>query len=170
MSALDGSTWVGSWADFRGNIDYWQLFQSGQFIQLSAVREVSEHQWRGTLQEQAISNLRHLAVEWEKVPGYISLVNLVYTITEYFEFAARISQAGVYQGNIDIAIELNGAKGFMLTTGFDRMWLLPCAASDDHLSKTWCVSSEGLLAGSAEHSLKSNSVAMRMLRLDRPKP
>lgn len=153
-----GSQWVGSWANFMGSIEYWQLFQSGQFIHFAAVREATESQWRDKLQTQTMSHLRHLKdIAWDAVPGFISLVNLVYTITEYFEFAARICQAGVYRGNIDISIELHGVKGYMLTTEYDRMWLLHCAATEDHFAKTWRVSTEELLAGSAEHSLKAIS-------------
>jgi hypothetical protein len=153
-----GSQWIGSWANFMGSIEYWQLFQSGQFVHFAAVREATERQWRDKLQQETISHLRHLRnIDWDGVPGYISLVNLVYTITEYFEFAARIAQAGVYQGNIDISIELHGAKGYLLTTEWDRSWSEYRAASDNHLSKTWRVSSEELLAGSAEHSLKAIS-------------
>ena len=149
-----GSNWVSSWANFMGNIEYWRLFQSGQFIHFSALREATERQWRIKLQEQTVSHLRHeQGIDWDIVPGFVSLVNLVYTITEYFEFAARICQSGVYQGNLDISIDLNGAKGFVLTTEWGRIWRQYCAASENHLTKTWRVSSEKLIAGSLEHSL-----------------
>ncbi len=155
---IRGSQWIGSWANFMGSIEYWQLFQSGQFVHFAAVRETTERQWRDKLQQQTISHLRHMRdVDWDTIPGYISLVNLVYTITEYFEFAARICQAGVYQGNIDITIGLHGAKGYLLTTDWDRMWTQYCPASSNDLDKSWQVSSEALLAGSAEHSLKAIS-------------
>lgn len=151
-----GSHWVGSWVNFMGCIEYWQLFQSGQFVHLSAVREVTESQWHAKLQQETISHLRHMSnTDWDAVPGFISLVNLVYSITEYFEFAARICQAGVYHGNIEIAIGLHGANGFVLTTGVDRMWTRYCPASSNELNKSWQLSSEALLAGSAEHSLKA---------------
>ncbi len=101
-----------------------------------------------------MSHLKHHSdTAWNVVPGYISLVNLVYSITEYFEFATRICQAGVYRGNLDISLDLNGVKGHLLTT--DWMLRQHCAASEDHLSKTWHISSEGLIASSSEHSLKA---------------
>lgn len=158
QGAVRGSRWIGSWANFLGSIEYWQLFQSGQFVHFAALREATERQWRDKLQAETISHLRHLKhVDWEAIPGYVSLVNLVYTITEYFEFAARICQAGVYQGTIDISIEINGAKGYVLTTDMNRVWTEYCALSDNRLSKTWQVPSESLLAGSAEHSLRAIS-------------
>jgi hypothetical protein len=151
-----GSQWVGSWANFMGSVECWQLFQSGQFVHFAALREATESQWRGKLQEQTMSHLRHQRdIEWDSIPGYVSLVNLVYTLTEYFEFAARVCQAGVYKGIIDVTIELHGAKGYLLTTDWNRSWHQYCAASDDHLSKSWHVATEKLIAGSSEHSLKA---------------
>lgn len=151
-----GSQWIGSWANFMGSIEYWQLFQSGQFIHFAALREATEGQWRDKLQHDTQSHLRHNRdIVWNAVPGYISLVNLVYSITEYFEFAARICQAGVYRGNLDISLDLTGVKGFLLTTDWNRMWRQHCVASEDNLSKTWNVFSESLIAGSLDHSLKA---------------
>ncbi len=76
-----------------------------------------------------MSHLRHMRdIDWNAIPGYVSIVNLVYTITEYFEFAARICQAGVYQGNLNISIELHGAKGYLLTTDWNRSWHDWCCA------------------------------------------
>lgn len=153
---LHGSNWVGAYADFMGSIESWRLFQSGQFIHYAAVREASEHQWREKLQNDTMSHLRHRSdIDWNSVPGYVSLTNLVYTITEYFEFAARICQAGIYRGILEIKLELHGAKGFLLTTDWSRSWHQYCPASDDYLGKTWSIATEDLVAGSADHSLKA---------------
>lgn len=151
-----GSNWIGSWADFMGSMEYWQLFQSGQFAHFAALREATEIEWRDKLQRDAKSHLGSLKnIDWSAVPGYISFVNLIYTITEYFEFAARICQAGIYQGNLEIAIGSTGVKGFMLTTDWSRMRRQQCVASEGKLNKTWSVSSESLVSDSLEHSLKA---------------
>jgi len=71
-----------------GSIEYWHLYQSGQFVHFAALREATDRQWKEKLQQDTMSHLRHCAdIVWNAVPGYISLVNLVYTITEHFEFA-----------------------------------------------------------------------------------
>lgn len=151
-----GSHWVGSWANFMGSIECWQLFQSGQFVHFAALRETTERQWHGKLQQETMSHLRHMTnLDWDAIPGYVSLVNLVYTITEYFEFAARVCQAGVYEGNLNITIDLNGAKGYLLTTDWNRMWRQYCVANEDYFGKTWNVSSDSLIASSLEHSQKA---------------
>lgn len=151
-----GSNWIGSSVSFRGNIEYWRLYQSGQFIHFAAVREAAEHEWRAKLQRETMSHLSYRDdIDWDAVPGYISLVNLVYTVTEYFEFAARICQAGVYRGGLDVSLELTGAKGFVLTTDWNRAWSEYRVATDDRLRKAWRLSSNELIVGSAEHSLKA---------------
>lgn len=153
-----GSNWIGSWTCFMGQIEYWRLYQSGQFVHLAAVHEATQNRWREQLHEQTMSHLRHRDdINWNAIPGYISLVNLVYTVTEMFEFAARICQAGVYRGNLDISLELDGIKGYVLTTEWNRAWRQFCAATDNRLAKTWRVPSDGLIAGSADHSLKAIS-------------
>ncbi len=153
---LHGSNWIGSLASFHDNIEYWRLFQSGQFIHLSAVDEAANRGWHEKAKETTKSHLQHMKdVDWDKVPGFISIINMVYTITEIFEFAARMCQAGVYKGTLDITVEMHGIKGFVLTTDWERAWWKYCAAGDDHLSKTWQISTESLIAGSAEHSMKA---------------
>ncbi len=99
--------------------------------------------------------------ECQSVPGYISLINLVYIATEIFEFAARICQAGVYRGNITITIELNGIKGYLLTTDFDRAWSQYCPASENHFGKTWQVSNEGLISASGRLLPECDCLARR---------
>jgi len=156
MERTQGSHWVGSSVHVMGNIEYWRLFQSGQFIHFAALREASESGWRRKLHEQTMSHLRHYQdINWDSIPGYVCLTNLVYTVTEHFEFAARVCQAGVYQGNLDVTLELRRAKGYLLTTDWDRCWQQYYAASDNHLSKTWHVSTEKLIADSSEHSMKA---------------
>jgi len=151
-----GSNWIGSWADFMGCIEYWRLYQSGQFAHVAAVREAVEGNWRQRLQQDTMSHLHHRTdIDWNAIPGYISLVNLIYNVTEYFEFAARICQAGVYRGGLDVSLELQGIKGFVLTTDWNRAWSDYRCATDDRLRKTWHLSTEILVAGSVEHSRKA---------------
>jgi len=40
-----GQNWVASWADFMGHVEYWRLFQSGQFLHLFKMLEATEA-WR----------------------------------------------------------------------------------------------------------------------------
>jgi hypothetical protein len=88
------ANYVASSDEFRGHLEYWRAFMSGQFLYLSGVREATEPGWKEKLAHSAQN--RVLVTEdfdWSRVPGFIDVVNLVYTITEFFEFAARYVQA-----------------------------------------------------------------------------
>jgi hypothetical protein len=79
----------------------------------------------------------------------------VYRFTEIFEFAARLSQHGVYSGSVSISISISGIKGYVLTPGWDRAWSEYRAPTVDVLESTWTVKSTDLIGGSADHSLRA---------------
>ena len=149
----NGKNWVASWSSFMGQREYWRFYQSTQFLHLFSVREATEEGWRGKLQAQTASHLTHIDTDWNKVPGFISLLNFIFCATEIIEFAARLCQAEVYKGEVDITIQLNRVKGFVLTTEWDRAWFEYYTASEDSLGKTWRIDSGALIADSAQHSL-----------------
>lgn len=147
-----GNTWVASWCAFRGHTEYWRLYQSGQFIHLYSVREATEPGWKEKLAAGARAQCIE-KIDWTNVPGFISFENFIYGVTEIFEFAARLSQRGLYKGQLEIAIAVKGIKGFVLTTGPERCWSKYHAASADLIENSWKISSDELVASSAQKSL-----------------
>ncbi|OGQ06121.1 MAG: hypothetical protein A2W61_02320 [Deltaproteobacteria bacterium RIFCSPLOWO2_01_44_7] len=150
-----GKDWVGSWSLFGQHSEYWRFYQSGQFLHFLGVRESVDLGWRQKLENLTKGHLEHLTIDWTKVPGYISILNFLYTVTEIFEFAARMCQKGVYKGKILITIEIKGIKGFILTTEWNRAWFDCYAASEDILGKTWELDSTDLVTESPVHSLNT---------------
>jgi hypothetical protein len=151
-----GNNWIASWSDFMGHYEYWRFYQSGQFIYLSSVREVTETEWRKKLEADMKSHLSYMRdINWETVPGYISIVNFVYNITEIYEFAARLCQAQVYSGTLNIKIELKGIKGFVLSAPWDRVWHSYYSASENDLATTNDFATDTLVASSKDAALKS---------------
>jgi len=149
-----GTNWVASWSSFRGHLEYWRFYQSAQFLHLFSVREATEEGWREKLQAQTASHLSHMQnINLDKVPGFISMLNFIFCVTEIIEFATRLCQAEVYKGEVKISIQLNKIKGFVLTTDWDRFWDEYCAAGEDVLGKTWTIGSGALIADSAQYSL-----------------
>lgn len=149
-----GETWIASWVDFNGHIEYWRFYQSGQFIHLFSVQEAQLAPWRAELQRAA--SFHALGPEdWDSVPGYFSLLSFLYHVTEVFEFAARLAQRGIYTGEIEVSIELKGIKGFVLTPDLDRAWSGTRRASQDKLGHTWVMPSSELVAKSPEASLQA---------------
>lgn len=113
-----GSNWVASWSEFGGRNEYWRLYQSGQFLHLFSVEEATNPEWRKELQAITKSHLGWGSLkefDWSAVPGFISIRNFLYTITEIFEFAARLCERGLYKDAVAISIELKDIKGFVLT-------------------------------------------------------
>ena len=89
------------------------------------------------------------------VPGFISYLNLLYRVTDIFEFAARLCQKGIYSGGVRVAIELNDIKGYILMMDPTRLWRTAGhgPAGDQTVGKIWTFDSAELVAASKERSL-----------------
>jgi Putative DNA-binding domain len=146
-----GNNWVASWTAFITEREYWRLYQSGQFVHLHAVEEAMNERWREQLR-QAASSIP-IDIDWSAVPGFISYLNLLYGVTEVFEFAARVCQRGVYTGGVRVGIELRGIQGYALMMDTSRFWRRFCVAGEQRLGKSWTFDSAELVAASAERSL-----------------
>ena len=149
-----GNNWVASWSDFWGHKEYWRLYQSGQFLHIFGVREATEPEWKQKLLQEMKGHLSFMKdVDWDRVPGFISFINLIYSMTEIFEFAARLCQAQVYSGVLNIDIKVKGIQGFVLAPEGGRTWHSYYAASENELGHTWSLQSDVLVAESAEKAL-----------------
>jgi hypothetical protein len=80
-----------------GHNEYWRLYQSGPFLNLFSVREAAEPEWRKKMESDMRSHLSYMdEVEWNEIPGFISIINFNYQITEIYEFSARLCEAKIY--------------------------------------------------------------------------
>jgi len=114
--------YVASWADFMGHVEYWRLFHSGQFLHLFSVPEVANQDWRN----------RYAHVD---APGIFSIKNVVFTMTEIFEFATRLAESRMYSGSLSIKIEVKQIRGFLLVADFDRLLHEEYAAPEDSVAR-----------------------------------
>jgi hypothetical protein len=117
-----GESWVAGWCEYAGHIEYWRLYQSGQFVFRGSVVESANLEWRERLRGDTIAHLKHLGrnAEIDSAPGFLSQTNMIYTITEYFEFAARLCAAGVFAGGLSGSVELHNVEGLILTTDWNK--------------------------------------------------
>ncbi len=96
--ARNVSDWVECSVDWQEFIEYWRFYRSGQFVHLFAVYE--EH-----------GNA-----------GYLDFVSTIYTVTEIFEFAARLARKEVLQPSAFVSISLHNVAGHQLVSfGFNRL-------------------------------------------------
>lgn len=151
-----GSNWIASWSSFGGHFEYWRFYQSTQFLYLGSVREVTDDGWHQKLRSEFGAHLSYRTdLDVATIPGFFSIENLIYTVTEYFEFAARLCQAEIYGGTLELTIQLHGIQGFALTTGLDRAWMHVYQATEDELTKSWKISTSDLVAASSELSMNA---------------
>lgn len=88
VNRSNANDWIASWCELIGQREYWRLYQSGQFVHLfsfleDVFREAYERRAQPTLGK----------MEKNFIPsGFSDDISLLYTLTEIFEFAARLAQ------------------------------------------------------------------------------
>ena len=110
-----GDTWIASWRDRNGEMDYWRLYQSGQFVSLFSF-------WEDEQDAHTHFSERHRQWEMPVCPsGYLSVSGAIHLFTAIFEFASRLSIAGALDAAPAVIITLNGVKDRALAfpEGFD---------------------------------------------------
>jgi hypothetical protein len=149
-----GANWIGCWSDFMGHVEYWRLYQSGQFVHLASFRELGED-WRAQLEKETRGHLSYLKdVNWSKVPGFLHIQNVIYTLTEVFEFASRLAQRGIYKGSIVIQITMRGIKEFVLTTDWNRAWHSYYRSTEEELERSIVLDADVLVAESSKQAIE----------------
>jgi hypothetical protein len=147
-----GSTWIESWSSFFGHLEYWRMYQSGQFLHLSGIRETIEEAWDRQLRLVA----SFLTNNEGEVAGFFDFINFVYSMTEVFEFAARLCQAEVYpKGSVTVHVGFHDIAGFGLSTSPNRNLRRLYRTNMNVIEKSWQVETAELIAASAEMSLKA---------------
>jgi hypothetical protein len=144
--------YVASGSDFWGHIEYWRLCFSGQFIYLSTVREKAEKQWDEKFRKEAKS-WHPRREDISDIPGFISIINLLYDFTEILEFAARMCEKGLYENDLEIHIKLCKIKGFELGALFPKFWNYHYPATVEEIEKKEIFKSEYVLTNSAKIAL-----------------
>lgn len=144
-----GKNWVESWDEYRAHKEYWRFYQSGQFLHLLAFRE---DYFRDTAEEKARSDVPEL--NNLSPSGYLDAISSLRTITEIFEFAARLTQKVGFGDSISTIIQMVGVKDRVLFVSDPaRDFSRPYLAREHTLSKEWSLSTEQLLGESSELAL-----------------
>ncbi len=83
----NGLDYVQSIVDWRNHIEFWRMYQSGQFVNFLALWE---EDWTG--------------IESGK---YLEILNTLYSLTEFYEFASRLAEKELFSDGLTIRIDLN---------------------------------------------------------------
>ncbi len=153
-----GADFVGSSSSFMGHLEYWHFYQSAQLVYLSSVREVTEPGWEEKLRQGAAHRIvvPSESFDWNRVPGFIEMRNFIYTVTEVFEFAARLALDLEEPEAMSVTIALNNIQGFVLTVDdVHRGWWEYCPAQVESLEHAWMSKVADLVADSSAVSLEA---------------
>lgn len=110
-----GNTWIASWRDRNGELDYWRLYQSGQFVSLASV-------WED--RPDALEHFKERHEGWGapmRPSGYFSVEGAIHQLTAIFTFASRLSIAKALDEAPVVTITLTGvkARALVFPRGFD---------------------------------------------------
>jgi hypothetical protein len=149
-----GQNWVASWSDAWNHLEYWRLYQSSQFVYLGSVREVTEKAWNARIRDDMKWHADD-DVDIDAVPGFVSFTEVVYTTTEYFEFAARLAQAEIYSEALSIKVSLIGIRDFMLAADKNRGWSSDYTSRTDQIDYEVTLNPADVVASASEQALKT---------------
>ena len=165
-----GVDYVGSSSSFRGHLEYWRFYESAQLVYLSSVRETTEPEWDRKLREGAAHRIVVSSdFDWTGVPGFIEMRNFVYTVTEVFEFAARLGLELESPAAMSVTIALSDIAGFVLTVDDPRRgWWEYCAAQVSSLENVWVTKVADLAGDAAAASLDATTWFFERFGWDHP--
>lgn len=105
-STITGTDFVEGGSDWNAQIEFWRMYQSGQFLHLLAVNEdwFDQDDWLSSRPDlQAIK------------PGTVlDPVGALYRIIEIFEFLHRLAKNGIYTDDVYVSISLENTNGRIL--------------------------------------------------------
>jgi hypothetical protein len=98
-----GREYVESWCDWQWFLEFWRMHRSGQFLAYNVLQGEAE------------------AVENQDGVRWLNVVDTIYTISEFVEFAHRLANVGTYRGGYLLDLSLRNTGGRRLSAGRGRM-------------------------------------------------
>jgi len=101
-----GTDWIENLTNWAEHNEYWRMYRSGQFLHLFSLREDWWGEVRIFFSQQSYTT-----------PGYaLEIICTLYTLTEIYEFVARLAKRKVFDDFLKVSITLNGTKNRRLVT------------------------------------------------------
>lgn len=135
--------------------EYWRYYLSGQFLQYFAMREDCRIDVEGA--EKIKSRIFFPEGKLDNVKSFLGILSTLYTFTEVFFFASRLSQNGnLGEDSIHIEIALHKVKDRMLyveDVGRDLHRPYVCSFAGDKIVMTFDLNRSDLISNYAELAL-----------------
>jgi hypothetical protein len=107
--------YIGVQVDWASHVEMWRMFRSGQFVYFGAPWDLAmDHQER-LLKEFQNVVLVH-SDQKKSIPGVLSFVGMIYSVTEFYIFAARLAKALEMSGLL-LEVGLKNVEGWALVAG-----------------------------------------------------
>lgn len=102
--------------DWNNHLELWRMYQSGQFIYLGTLWDVLPEFQASLRKEMERNFILATGEQKQSVVGLTSFIGLIYSVTEFYVFAARLASAlGVE--SIELKNFLRNIKGWALASG-----------------------------------------------------
>lgn len=91
--------WISSGCTFMYIMEYWKFFRSALFV----------HYFRSDIEENSTVERRRVNLlnsEAPKPKGYLEITGVLYKLTEICEFAKRLIENGIIEGDVNIDIQI----------------------------------------------------------------
>ncbi len=138
------------------NYEYSRFYESAQFIHYRGLREYVDESYYRELEALNKRNLDWLHPDWSEVTGYIDIINFLYSVTEIFEFAARLGNFLSLDEPMHIEIMLEKIRGFILGVSDEsRSWQDFYQWKHATLGRVWDIDAKELFFDSKRHSLSA---------------
>ncbi len=101
--AIIGDDYIEGGSAWRTQIEFWRMYQSGQFIHLFAL---DEDWWAEDSWYSSRPDLQKIK------PGEVlGIISALYNMTEIFEFLYRLTKLGIYDDGVDVSISIENSRG-----------------------------------------------------------
>jgi hypothetical protein len=151
---------IESTVDFNKFVEIWRFYQSGQFIHLFACREDLMHQ------DPTATGSFGPEIKGTK---FLGIVDTLYTITEIFEFAARLAEKNVFDPSLKITLDLFGMENRQLFFWNPAPKLFRAYVSSvNHIPVVKTLTVEELLANAPRLALDATLYIFERFNWDQP--
>lgn len=99
-----GTNYYAGYIEWNNYIEFWRMYQSGQFLHYTALRE----DWAD---RDGWGIVKNSNIEAGK---FLSIVGTIYEITEIFEFLSRLARENLYDEGVKVSISLHNTEDRIL--------------------------------------------------------
>lgn len=138
----NANNYVFNTVDWNRHVELWRMYLSGQFVYLGNLWDVLPEFQGQLINEMKQSIFTASPAQKETVKGVTSFIGLIYSVTEFYVFAARLASALKWADSFRVVNHLRNVEGWTLGSGDPSIiWHIfyQCQTPDIDLSRTLTV-------------------------------